>query len=77
MAANGGFVTIEALEYREETARHRERILAYLRNLPMFREIEVNGRKFFLVHASAGEDVYEYLWRHPEDGETLLKEGMK
>ena len=73
---NGGFVTMEALEYREETARHKERILAYLRNLPLFREIEVNGRKFFLVHASAGEDVYDYLWRRPEDCQMPIKEGM-
>ena len=70
---NGGGVTRKGLFYRE-TAKNRERILAYLRNLPLFYEIEVNDRKFFLVHASAGKDVYDYIWWRPEDGPAPLKE---
>lgn len=70
---NGGGVTRKGLFYRE-TAKNRERILAYLRNLSLFYEIEVNGRKFFLVHASAGKDVYDYIWWRPEDGPAPLNE---
>lgn len=47
---NGGQVTYEA--YLKESPETQNRILEYLRNLPIEAEVCVNGRNTLLVHAS-------------------------
>lgn len=46
---NGGYVTFE--EYQDEDWRTREKIIKYIENLADFKEIEVNGQRFLLIHA--------------------------
>lgn len=59
-----GEATYEALESRGE--KKREEILTYLEGLPVFLDIEVDGRKFHLVHGFPGETTDERLHGRPE-----------
>ncbi len=50
--SNGGDVTLEAL--RNESVEMRYRILDYIRDLPIYFELTVDGQKYVLVHAGLG-----------------------
>lgn len=58
---NGGFVTHSALE--DISKNNRQEIFDFLHNIPLNIKIEVNNRKYLLVHASPMEN---YSWVHRE-----------
>ena len=72
---NGGGVTRKGLFYKE-TAKHRDKIMTFLRHLPTFLEIEVGGNKFHLVHAGPSEYEHERLWFRIEEKEPELIPGV-
>lgn len=62
---NGGSKTYQALVYKlpkEESLG----ILRFVKKLPEYLEIEVNGRKFHLVHGYIGENRHDRIWGRPE-----------
>ena len=59
---NGGEVTMQALEAL--SAEARDRIIAFVRNLPLFFELEVNGQMFRLIHAAPLELYPRYRSRY-------------
>ncbi len=63
---NGGRPThIDLAEHPD-----RDALLAYLSGLPLFLDIEVNGKSFRLVHGFPGETEEDMLWGRPEAGMT-------
>lgn len=52
--------------YLRLKAKDQQRILKYLRSLPTHLEVEVNGRKFYLVHAFPGANVHDEVWNRPK-----------
>ena len=64
---NGGYVTHEHLKHiRKE---YRTEVFDFIRQLPMNLEVEVNGIKYKLVHASPEENFMTQYW-HSEDYES-------
>ena len=63
---NGGWPTHMDLEEHPG----RDTLLAYLSDLPLFLDIEVEGRAFRLVHGFPGETEDDMLWGRPEAGMT-------
>ena len=63
--SNGGSPTRRELLYRH-TPAERNHILRYLENTPLDLTIEVNGKKFHLVHGMPGETAEQKLWGRPE-----------
>lgn len=61
---NGGIVTHKQLKYYRKDVRSD--IFGFIRQLPTNLEIEVNGIKYKLVHASPEENYMNYYW-HAED----------
>ena len=47
---NGGEITLQA--FLKQPEQSRKRIIDYLENLPLNREISINGRDYLLVHGS-------------------------
>ena len=81
---NGGAVTIENLEkLRGKSPAEFDEITEYLGNLPYYAELEVNGRKFVLVHGGLPRfdsrkklyfyDEHELLWCRPGINEKYYK----
>jgi serine/threonine protein phosphatase 1 len=72
--ADGGDVTLRAL--RKLSPEERDDIFGYLRDCPLYEEIEAGGRRYLLVHAGLGnfaddkapEDysLDELLWTWPK-----------
>ena len=58
---NGGWITYNA--FFRESQKSKDRIRAFLRDLPENAEVTVQGRRILLVHASP-----TFLYRGPEDG---------
>jgi len=60
---NGNAPTLAA--YLKQKAKAQQRILGYLRGLPVHIELEVNGMRFYLVHGFPGENVHDEVWTRP------------
>ena len=60
---NGNAPTLAA--YLKQKAKVQQRILCYLRGLPTHIELEVNGKRFYLVHGFPGENVHDEVWTRP------------
>lgn len=63
---NGGADTRRDLVYRRP--ENRGKIVSFLRALPSRLDIEVNGRKFHLVHGYPADNKYDRIWNRPEVG---------
>lgn len=61
---NGNRPTLDA--YLKLKAREQQEILDYLRSLPTHLEMEVGGKRFYLVHGFPGENVHDEVWCRPE-----------
>ena len=57
---NGGQVTWDGL--LRLTAEKREQVLAFLRALPDHLDLELNDRRFHLVHAFPADNTYDRVW---------------
>jgi serine/threonine protein phosphatase 1 len=76
---NGGGETLKAL--RKQTPRVRAEILEYLKNAPLYKEVECGGRKFVLSHSGLGNfdkdkplseyTRHELLWTRPDYFDTF------
>lgn len=64
---NGGNVTYRELTYHMG-APDRNRILNFIAATPLSRDIEVNNRKFHLVHGWPSDDEDNQIWGRPMDG---------
>ena len=62
---NGGGRTRSDLLYKRSPAV-RSKILHYFLSAPTFIDLEVNGRKFHLVHGFPSENEHDRLWTRPE-----------
>ena len=62
---NGGGSTYKAMVYKLPT-EERLRILRFVQELPEYLDIEVNGRKFHLVHGYIGDNRHDRIWGRPE-----------
>ena len=62
---NGGSCTRRELLYKR-SAPERNRILQFLRDLPSCVDLEVNGRKFHLVHGYPNNEKYYRIWNRPD-----------
>jgi len=60
---NGNAPTLAA--YHRLDDKEQQKILSYLRTLPTHLEIEVNGKKFYLVHGFPGENIHDEVWGRP------------
>lgn len=79
---DGGQSTLEGFRALDE--EQREGVLEYLEDLSLFEEVEVNGKKYVLVHAGIadytdGDDLEDFLpedfFSAPLDREVALMEG--
>ena len=78
-ASNGGSVTRRELLYHMD-ARRRNAILNFLASLPDRLDIEVNSRRFHLVHGCPGTSHDSRIWERPSldmpnpfpDGRTII-----
>lgn len=61
---NGNRPTLDA--YLKLKAREQQEILDYLKSLPTHLELEINGKRFYLVHGFPGENVHDEVWCRPE-----------
>ena len=64
---NGGSVTYRDLVYHMDPADRNE-LLNYLADAPVSLDIEVDGRKFHLVHGWPSDDEDNQIWGRPMDG---------
>ena len=61
---NGNRPTLDA--YLKLKAREQQEILDYLKFLPTHVELEINGKRFYLVHGFPGANVHDEVWCRPE-----------
>ena len=61
---NGNTPTLMA--YLRLKAKVQQKILDYLHTRPIHMELEVSGKRFYLVHAWPGESVHDEVWCRPE-----------
>lgn len=62
---NGGSVTERDILFFK-SVEEREAILNYVQNAPDYLDVEVNGRKFYLVHGSAAGTHDDRIWGRPK-----------
>lgn len=62
--SNGGSNTYRELVYGT-SAKERNAILYFIHNLPDFLDIEVDSRKFHLVHGMPGDNLNSRVWGRP------------
>jgi len=62
---NGGGPTWQSLVYGD-TKQNRQKILSFLESLPDFMDVEINGRKFHLVHGTPAGTKHDRIWGRPE-----------
>lgn len=60
---NGNAPTLAA--YRRLEREEQQELLHFLRTRPIHLEVEVNGRRFYLVHGFPGENVHDQVWGRP------------
>ena len=80
---NGGGVTLRNLAKLDVEARYK--IVDYLRSCPLYKEVNVNGEKYILVHAgldnfSPDKKISDYsanelLWAEPELNDEYYDDG--
>jgi len=51
--------------YLRLKAKEQQKILKFLSNLPTHLKVEVNGQKFYLVHAFPGDNIHDEVWTRP------------
>lgn len=61
---NGGAVTRDQLNLLP--ADERRGLLNWMLGLPHQAEVEVNGRKFLLVHGAPADTLYQKVWSRPD-----------
>jgi serine/threonine protein phosphatase 1 len=71
---NGGSRTYRELLYICEPAERRK-IINFLLKLPDHLDIEVQGRKFHLVHGYPSDDPYTRIWERPVVGASAPMAG--
>ena len=66
---NGGSGTYNEMVYHR-TQEERQTIIDFLKELPDYIDLEVNGQKFHLVHGMPSDDHEKRLWNRPERSMT-------
>lgn len=72
---NGNAPTLAA--YLKQKAKVQQRIISYLRGLPTHIELELNGKRFYLVHGFPGENIHDEVWNRPEIDAVNPKPGYQ
>lgn len=75
---NGGAKTKAAFESLAE--EEQSDILAFLRTLPIYVDVDVNGQNYHLTHGWPADTIYGRVWGHPPcgvDSRNPLKDGSK
>lgn len=72
---NGNAPTLAA--YLKEKAKVQRRIISYLRGLPPHIELELNDKRFYLVHLLPVENVHEEVWTRPKIDTANPKPGYQ
>ena len=72
---NGGSVTRNDLVYKRPR-KELNKILRFLRDLPDHIELEVNGRKFYLVHGYPADNTWDRIWKRPDPEASAPIEGV-
>ena len=57
---NGNAPTLAA--YLKQKAKVQRRIIAYLQSLPTHMDLEVEGKRFYLVHGFPGNNIHDEVW---------------
>lgn len=60
---NGNAPTLAA--YLKQKAKVQQSIIAYLGSLPTHWDMEVNDKRFYLVHGYPGDNVHDEVWTRP------------
>ena len=60
---NGNAPTLAA--YLKQKAKVQRRIITYLRSLPTHLDLEVDGKRFYLVHGFPGDNIHDEVWTRP------------
>ena len=60
---NGNAPTLAAYHCLDD--QEQQKILSYLRTLPTHLKVQVNGKKFYLVHGFPGANVHDEVWGRP------------
>ena len=60
---NGNAPTLAA--YLKQKEKVQQRIIAYLRSIPTHLDIEVAGKRFYMVHGFPGDNVHDEVWTRP------------
>jgi len=61
---NGNFTTLVAFDWLSDD--EKSEVLSYIDNLPVEKELEVNGRKFHLVHGFIADNDSDRVWNRPK-----------
>ena len=72
---NGNAPTLAA--YLKQKGKVQQRIISYLRGLPTHIELELNGKRFYLVHGFPGENSHDEVWHRPERDAANPKPGYQ
>lgn len=83
--SNGGYATIDAMQqFSDAQIKH---IFRFLEKVPLYKEIEVNGKKYILTHSGLGsfdanKSLFEYtrfdlVWSRPSLNTRYYKDGRK
>ena len=60
---NGNAPTLAA--YLKQKGKVQQKIISYLRSLPTHLDIEVDGKRFYMVHGFPGDNVHDEVWTRP------------
>ena len=60
---NGNAPTLAA--YRKQKVKVQRRIIAYLRSLPTHLDMEIDEKRFYIVHGFPGENTHDEVWHRP------------
>lgn len=55
--------------YLKLTETEQKELMSFINSLPTHFDIEVNGRKFYLVHGFPGDNLHDEIWGRPMNGE--------
>jgi hypothetical protein len=51
--------------YLKQKGKVQQRLIAYLRSIPTYLDIEVAGKRFYMVHGFPGDNVHDEVWTRP------------